>query len=143
LRESERSLWHTRLSLFPTNRVSLHLPLKGYDRNGKLRDFVSENKALPVHWETLKEIGSYLAERFGGASLEFLHKQSGGFFEGGTEENWVILIDLTLDLSDINWLYARKAVWKERFDQKSIYVTVQPICVLEDDADAGEKKRED
>lgn len=54
-----------------------------------------------------------------------------------------MLIDLALDLSDIDWLHARKADWRDRFEQKSIYVTIQPVCVLKDDTNSASEKKRD
>ncbi len=118
------------------------MPLKGFDREDRWRDFLNEDPRLPLHWDTIKEISAYLGDRFQGASLDFWQKNSGGIFEGKTEENWVIFIDLKLGLSDVKWFSTEKVKWKDRFEQKSIYLTVHPIWALEDDVELlNEKKR--
>jgi hypothetical protein len=119
------------------------MPLKGFDREDRWRDFILENTSLPLHWNTIKEISTYLGDRFQGASFDFWQKNSGGIFEGNTEENWLIFIDLKLSLRDIKWFFLKKIDLKDRFDQKSIYVTIYPIWVLEEDTGlVSEKKRD-
>jgi hypothetical protein len=109
------------------------MPLLGYDRRNQWRDFIAENDTLPLHWSTLKEIGEYLGTQ--GATLDFWQKLSGGMFEGKTEENWVIWVDLNLRLSQVKWFSMKKTEWRDRFEQKSIYVTMHPLWVLREDAE--------
>lgn len=134
MRVVEQLKWCVRLFVFPNNRVAVHMPLLGFDRYGRWRDFVAENQSLPLHWHTLKEIGKYLGTQ--GASLDFWQKHSGGMFEGKTEENWVIWVDLKLRLSHVRWFPTKKKEWKDSFDQKSIYITIHPLWILEEKTDS-------
>ena len=77
----EKSAWRARLRLFPTVRIHLHLPKKGFDRDRNWRRFKGVEHQLVV-----SEIESYLRDRLQGLSYEVHSKKSGGIWRGDQEK---------------------------------------------------------
>jgi len=89
-----------------------------------------------LHDQTVSEIEDYLEERFQGLSFDvWVKKNTGGIWEGVSEENIIVFVDLKAKIRDIEWFFKmEKEVWRARFDQQLIYVSIPPLwtSTLED-----------
>lgn len=77
----------------------------------------------------MSEIEDYLEERFQGLSFDvWVKKNTGGIWEGVSEENIIVFVDLKAKIRDIEWFFKmEKEVWRARFDQQLIYVAIHPL----------------
>lgn len=124
----QRLIWRLRLLVFPTARIHLHLPSAGRDLDQQWRDF-----SRSEHRVVRNEIESYLKSRLGGISFDTYEKGSEGEWQGQPEKNTVFYLDLDFRLRDVEWFFRMKDVWgsERRFNQELIYITFQPIWILE------------
>jgi hypothetical protein len=125
---AQRMIWGFRFLVFPTARMSLHLPSEGVDLDKNWRQF-----SRSEHRGVREEIEDYLKDRFGGITFEIYEKRSEGEWQGKPEKNAVFYLDLDFSMRDIAWFFQMKDEWgaRGRFNQELIYITLHPIWTME------------